>query len=161
MAVERSVEVEGLATRFLEHGTGAPVVLLHGASLGSSSDVWSRNLDDFAARGLRVLAPDLPGFGRTNAPADHSLAFRTRFVPRFLDALEIERAHVVGHSQSGRIAVALGSKEPGRVVRAVVVGTASLLPPLPDAARSDGDGDEGTDSEPTLEEARALLQGQL
>lgn len=161
MASERYVAVEGLRTRVIEHGAGAPVVLLHGASLGSSADVWERNLADFAAQGLHAIAPDLPGFGRTDPPGDPSLGFRTRFVPRLLDVLGIERAHLVGHSQSGRIVVTLGTKQAERVVRAVVAGTASLLPPLPGAAKDSGEGDEGTASEPTLEDARRLLEGQL
>ena len=64
--MERSLRVGGLNVRYLEHGEGAPVILLHGASLGSSADVWTRNLPALAAYRLRVIAPDLPGFGGSN-----------------------------------------------------------------------------------------------
>jgi len=156
---ERALRVDGLAVRCLEEGEGAPVVLLHGASLGSSADVWARNLPALAARGLRVIAPDLPGFGRTDNPADHSLGYRRRFVLALMDALELKRAAIVGHSQAGRIAVELAFGETPRIAKIVVLGTGSLLPPLEDAASADGD--EGTAAEPTLADARALLEHNL
>ncbi len=159
---ERFATVAGLRVRYVEEGSGAPVVLLHGASPGSSCDVWIPNLAALAARGLRLIALDQPGFGESDAPADPSVAFRTRFVPQFMEALALERADIVGHSQSGRIAVNLAVNENERVRRIVVVGTASLLPPLPDAAKGDaGEGDEGGATEPSVEEIRAMLESQL
>ncbi|HZS68448.1 MAG TPA: alpha/beta hydrolase [Burkholderiales bacterium] len=155
---ERSLRVDGLKVRCLEQGKGPAVLLLHGASLGSSADVWARNLVPLAAHGLRVIAPDLPGFGHTDNPADHSLTYRQRFVRMLMDALELERAALVGHSQAGRIAVQLAFTAPERVTRAVVVATGSLLPLLEGAA---SEGDEGTAAEPTLAETRTLLEGNL
>lgn len=159
---ERSGSVDGLRTRWLESGSGAPVVLLHGASLGSSADVWRPVMNELAERGLRVLAPDLPGFGETSNPQDHSVRFRMRFVPAFLQSLGIARAHVIGHSQSGRIPVMLAFERPECLERIVVVGTGSLLPPLPGAAKADGaEGDEGVAAEPTIEDVRAILEDNL
>ena len=155
---ERALRVDGLRVRCLEQGKGPAVLLLHGASLGSSADVWGRNLAPLAAHGLRVIAPDLPGFGHTDNPADHTLGYRQRFVTMLIDALELERAALVGHSQAGRIAVELAFREPQRVVKAVVVATGSLLPPLEGAA---AEGDEGTAAEPTLAQTRALLEANL
>jgi pimeloyl-ACP methyl ester carboxylesterase len=158
MAIEKYVDVGGLRTRYLEAGAGPVVLLLHGASLGSSADVWASNLEHLAARGLRVIAPDLPGFGLTDNVADHSVGFRAKFIPAFLDALGIDRAHVVGHSQSGQIAVQLAIKHPERVGKIVVLGTASTLPPLPDSSAGDAaEGDEGEETEPTIYETRRLL----
>jgi pimeloyl-ACP methyl ester carboxylesterase len=157
MARERFIEAGGLRIRYLEEGTGPAVVLLHGASLGSSADVWSGNLADLAARGLRVIALDQPGFGMSDNPEDASLGFRTRFIPEFLDKLRLECASLVGHSQSGRIVVKLGMEEPNRFPRIVVLGTGSLLPPLPGAAKGDV-GDEVGASEPTIDESRRQLE---
>jgi len=157
---ERWTGIDGLRVRYLEEGAGPALVLLHGASLGSSADVWSQNLTPLAARGLRVIAPDLPGFGLTDNPGDGSLAYRMRFVPALLDALGVDRAHVVGHSQAGRIAVMLGIERPERLLRIVVLATGGLLPPLPGAAAA-GDGEEGGSSEPTVDDARALLEDNL
>jgi pimeloyl-ACP methyl ester carboxylesterase len=158
--MERSTRVDGLSVRYLEQGEGAPVLLLHGASLGSSADVWTRNLPALAAHRLRAVAPDLPGFGGTDNPQDPSVAYRRRFVLSLMDALGIERAALVGHSQSGRVAVDLAFSHPQRVVRVIVVATGSLLPPLPDK-ESATDGEEGQLAEPTPADTRALLEGNL
>ena len=142
--------------RYLEEGSGPAVLLLHGASLGSSADVWSGNLRDLASYGLRVIAPDLPGFGMSDTPADHSVGFRMKYVVGLMDKLGIDRAHIVGHSQSGQIAVRLALSQPERLGKIIVLGTASMLPPLPDAADS-GDGDDGETAPPTLEQVRRQL----
>ena len=155
----KQTRVDGLSVRFFETGEGAPVILLHGASLGSSADVWTRNLAPLATHGLRVIAPDLPGFGGTDNPTDHSVAYRRRFIPMLMDALKIERAALVGHSQSGRVALDLAISDPQRVTKLVVLGTGSLLPPL--AEKAEAEGEEGSAAEPTLEDARALLEGNL
>lgn len=159
--MERSTRVDGLSVRYLEQGVGAPVLLLHGASLGSSADVWARNLPALAAHRLRAVAPDLPGFGGTDNPQDPSVAYRRRFVISFMDALGIERASLVGHSQSGRVAVDLAFSHPRRVASAVVLATGSLLPPLPEKEDAAAEGDEGQLTEPTLAQTRALLEGNL
>jgi 4,5:9,10-diseco-3-hydroxy-5,9,17-trioxoandrosta-1(10),2-diene-4-oate hydrolase len=159
--MERSLRVDGLSVRYLEEGEGAPVLLLHGASLGSSADVWTRNLPALAAYRLRALAPDLPGFGGTDNPQDRSVAYRRRFILCLMDALGIERASLVGHSQSGRVAVDLAFSHPQRVAKLVVLGTGSLLPPLADKEEPAADGEEGQLTEPTLADTRALLEGNL
>src|SRR5690349_23679545 len=126
----KKLRVDGLQARYFEAGEGVPVVLLHGASLGSSADVWTRNLAPLAGHGLRVIAPDLPGFGETDNPKDYSLAYRRDFVLKLMDVLGITRASIVGHSQSGRIALELAFRQPERIAKAVIVGTGSLLPSL-------------------------------
>ena len=159
MAIERFVDAGGIRARYLEEGSGPVVLLLHGASLGSSADVWARTMSDLAAIGMRAIALDLPGFGLTDNPPDHSVAFRARFIPAFLDAIGVDRAHVVGHSQSGQVAVRLAIDEPARIRKIVVLGTASMLPPLPNSAAGDAaEGDEGGDStEPTIHDVRRQL----
>ena len=138
----KQTRVDGLGVRYFEQGEGAPVLLLHGASLGSSADVWIRNLAPLASHGLRVIAPDLPGFGGTDNPTDNSVAYRRKFIPLFMDALNIERAALVGHSQSGRVALDLAIGEPGRVTKLVVLATGSLLPPLAEKAEAEGEDEE-------------------
>jgi pyruvate dehydrogenase E2 component (dihydrolipoamide acetyltransferase) len=121
--------------------------------------VWSRNLDALAAHGLRVIAFDQPGFGLSDEPQDPSVGFRTRFVPALMDALGLERAHLVGHSQSGRIVLSLALAQPRRLLKGVIVATGSLLPPLPGVSASEGD--EGEATEPSLEDTRRSLEATL
>lgn len=157
--IERRARIDGLDVRYLEEGGGVPVLLLHGASLGSSADVWTRNLASLAAHGLRLIAPDLPGFGGTDTPSDHSLGYRRRFVLALMEALELEHASIVGHSQAGRIAAELAFAQTPRVAKAVVLCTGSLLPPIEGSGAAEGD--EGGAEEPTLADARTLLEHNL
>jgi len=159
---EKFVEVDGLKTRYLEEGSGSAVLLLHGASLGSSADVWERNLGPLAAHALRVIAFDQPGFGATDNPTDYSVAYRRRFILRFMDALGIKKASLVGHSQAGNMAVGLAFDHTDRISKVVVLATGSILPPLAEGGKGGaGEGDEGGSSEPTLGETRKLLEANL
>jgi len=111
---------------------------------------------------LRVIACDQPGFGLSDDPGDFSVAYRTRFVFAFMDALRLPKACLIGHSQSGRIAVSLALEHGERVPGVVVLATGSLLPPLPGRGKPDAaEGEEGGAVEPTLEETRRLLEENL
>jgi pimeloyl-ACP methyl ester carboxylesterase len=157
---EKFVQVDGLKIRYLEEGAGPAVLLLHGASLGSSADVWERNLAPLASRGLRAIAFDQPGFGLSDNPKDYSVAYRRRFILQFMYALRITKGSLVGHSQAGAMAVSLAFDHPDRISKVVVLATGSLLPPLPEGGKQ-GEGEEGGSSEPTLAETRALLEENL
>jgi pimeloyl-ACP methyl ester carboxylesterase len=161
--MEKLIQVDGLRIRYLEEGKGPEVILLHGASLGSSAAVWERNLVPLANHGLRVIAYDQPGFGLSDDPRDHSVAYRWHFILQLMDALEIQKASLVGHSQAGVMAVGLAMDHPQRISKIIVVGTGSLLPPLPQGSRSGGarEGEEGADREPSLEDTQALLEQNL
>lgn len=160
---DKFVTVAGLRTRTIEQGHGPAVILLHGASLGSSADVWRRNLGPLADLGLRVVAYDQPGFGLTDDPPDWGIGFRTSFILKLMDALAIDRAALVGHSQAGNMAAELAVSNPDRVSHVVVLGTGSLLPPLSDGVKKSGpaEGEEGGDKEPTAADVRALLEHNL
>jgi len=160
---DKFIQVDALRTRYIEDGTGPAAILLHGASLGSSADVFERNLRPLAMAGLRAIAYDQPGFGLTDNPADYSVAYRRRFIMMFLDALGLEKAALVGHSQAGGMAIALAFEYPKRISKVMILGTGSILPPLPEAQKAAGarEGEEGTSAEPTLEQSRALLEHNL
>jgi pimeloyl-ACP methyl ester carboxylesterase len=163
---DKFVTVDGLRTRYIEEGSGAPVLLLHGASLGSSADVFIRNLAPLARAGFRAIAFDQPGFGLTDAPSDHSPAYRRDFTPKFMDALSLECAALVGHSQAGNPAVQLALKEPARYSHVIVLGTGSLLPPLDGAGDNEGAAQQRLErrmahQEPTIDDTRKLLEANL
>jgi 4,5:9,10-diseco-3-hydroxy-5,9,17-trioxoandrosta-1(10),2-diene-4-oate hydrolase len=161
------ITVDGLKIRYIEDGDGPPVLLLHGASLGSSADVFARNLPPLAKAGFQAIAFDQPGFGLSDVPADHSTAYRRDIVPKFMDALRLKQAALVGHSQAGNPAVQLALKEPARYTHIVVLGTGSLLPPLdgagPDRAAAAQQRLERrmAETEPTIEDTRKLLEANL
>jgi 3-oxoadipate enol-lactonase len=106
----------------------APVVLLlHG--LGSSGDDWSLQINALANR-YRVLAVDLPAHHRSPRPRGAlSIARMATAVDALLEALAIDRTHVVGLSLGGGVALALALHAPARVRSLVVVnGFARLRP---------------------------------
>ena len=98
----------------LTMGEGHDVLLLHG--LGSNKASF---LDTAAAlsRSYRVHALDLPGFGSSSKPATapYDARYFAEAVAGVLDALEIERAHLVGNSLGGRVAIETGLRHPERV----------------------------------------------
>jgi pimeloyl-ACP methyl ester carboxylesterase len=174
---DRFVKVDGRNIRYLEEGAGVPAILLHGSSLGSSADVFRRNLAALGRQGIRAIAVDLPGFGKSDAADGNSGAVdgmsgaqRKDFVLRFMDALGLERAALIGHSAAGSPVVSAALAHPERVSHVMILGTGSLLPPLETAAGKVGGRGEAAQArleermvrqEPTLEDTRALLEANL
>ena len=157
--MEKFTQVDGLKTCYLEEGSGPAVLFLHGASLGSSARAFERNLPAFAAAGFRAIAYDQPGFGFTDNPKDYTASYRTRFITKFMDAIDLERTALVGHSQAGGMAVRVAFDHPNRLTHLLVVGGGTALPPLPDKAAAGGpaEGQEGTSTNPTLEDMRKIM----
>ncbi len=161
---DKYLAVDGLRMRYIEEGTGPAVLFLHGASLGSSADVFVRNLGPFARAGLRAVAFDIPGFGLSDAPRKQTLAQQRNSIPKLIDAAGLGRTALIAHSRSGGFAVQLALEDPGRYSHIIILGTGTLLPALAEAqvgryeavqARVDKD---MAQKEPTLEDARKLLQ---
>jgi pyruvate dehydrogenase E2 component (dihydrolipoamide acetyltransferase) len=125
----QTVDAGGSAINFVKMGEGGtPIVFLHG--FGGDLNNWMFNQPDLAAA-RATYALDLPGHGAsTKQVADPSVAGLARTVLAFLDAVDIERAHLVGHSLGGAIALALGLDEPGRVASLTLVASAGLGPEI-------------------------------
>ncbi len=104
----------------LEAGTGPPALALHG--LGGTKGSFLPTVAGLAGR-FRVIAVDLPGFGDSDKPigASYDARFFARAVIDLLDALELERVHVIGNSLGGRIALEVGLQDPDRVGRLVLL----------------------------------------
>ncbi|HWE72871.1 MAG TPA: alpha/beta hydrolase [Stellaceae bacterium] len=167
MTADKYVTIDGLKIRYLEEGTGTPVVFMHGASLGSSADVFRRNLPNFAKAGFRAIAFDFPGYGLSEVGDDLGLAYQTNTAPKLIDALGLGKVALVAHSRSGGQAVQLAGKEPARYSHLVVLGTGGLIPPLPAdiegrynqvAARVDR---QMAESEPTPADTEKLMKADL
>ena len=120
------VQVGKVKTRYWDEGDGdPPVVLIHG--IGCYIENWLPSLGALAER-HRVCALDILGHGRTDKPADagYGTADLARFVREFMEAVGIERAHVVGHSLGGAIATRLALLYPSAVERLVLVASAGF-----------------------------------
>jgi pimeloyl-ACP methyl ester carboxylesterase len=111
-------------------GEGDPVLLIHG--FGASTYSWREVMPALAEK-YRVVAIDLYGFGWTERPDDWSRYTRDGQVELILDvmdALDIERAHLVGHSYGGSISMALAADHPDRVRSMVLVDAAAVDYPM-------------------------------
>ena len=164
---DKTIRAAGLNLRYLEAGAGHPVIFLHGGSLGSSADVFLRNMPAFAKAGFRALAFDQPGFGLSDVPDDHSVGLRRKSVLAFMDAMGLSAAALIAHSQAGGMAVQIALASPERVTHLAVLGTGTLLPPLEEAKEGlDGAAQQRLErkmahNEPTIEDTRKLLEANL
>jgi len=111
-------------------GRGFPLVLLHG--LGASSFSWRENIGPWS-RHYRVLAPDLPGHGRTppQAVPDFHLETLTRELLGLIDYYDLPRAALVGNSLGGSLALLLAREAPERFPALVLLAPAATLARLP------------------------------
>ena len=126
---ERVLPVGGREIFLAEAGSGTPVLLLHGGGPGATGLAsFSRNVDDLVEAGFRVLIPDLPGYGRSTKGLDQSDPFGdlALSVRGLLDALDLERAHLVGNSYGGGAALRLALDRPDRVDRMVLMGPGGI-----------------------------------
>lgn len=124
------IDSAGFATAYHDIGAGDPVVLLHGSGPGVSGwENWQRTIPALKD-GLRLIVPDLAGFGATRPPANYRYSVKgwAEQAVALLDALGISRASVVGNSMGGRIAQRLAVAWPDRVARLVLIGAASPRP---------------------------------
>jgi len=123
-----SINTGGFTTNYHDRGEGAPVLLLHGSGPGVSAWANWRLVIPHLAENFRVIAPDIVGFGFTERPDGISYDMDTwlKHALDFLDAMEIEQAHVIGNSFGGSLAVALAIRAPQRVSRLALMGSVGL-----------------------------------
>lgn len=118
-----SVRVGDIDVYYEIHGEGPPLVFIGG--LGVDLTVFAP-LTDLLARSFRVLTFDNRGAGRTDKPdAPYSIPIMADDTVGLMDALGLPRAHMVGISMGGRIAMELAAEHPSRVDRLVLISTAA------------------------------------
>lgn len=123
---DRYVMVGKVRTRYWCEGeNGSTVLLIHG--INSSIETWLPNLEVLCAS-HRVFAVDMLGHGRTDKPLEASYTINdlAQFVREFMKVVEIDRAHVVGQSLGGAVALRLTLRYPNVVERLGLVGSGGL-----------------------------------
>ena len=112
----RFIETNGIRMHLAEQGTGPLVVLLHG--FPETWQSWRQQMAALAEAGYHAVAPDMRGYGQTDAPADVA-AYTTLHlvgdVVGLLDALGAERAAIVGHDWGAAVAWQVALLRPDRV----------------------------------------------
>jgi pimeloyl-ACP methyl ester carboxylesterase len=110
------------------------VVLIHGAGFDHST--WALHSRWFAHHGYSVLAPDLPGHGRSAGRALRSIAEMANWTAALLNAAGSSKAHLVGHSMGSLIALETAARHPRKVSALTLVGTAAAMTVGPDLLKA-------------------------
>lgn len=119
----RQFTAAGVRSFVREEGAGEPVVCLHGVP--ASSYLYRRVLPELAGRGLRGIALDLPGLGLAERPADfdYSWSGLGRWAVAALDALELDRVHLMVHDLGGPVGFEIAAAAPERIRSLLVLNT--------------------------------------
>jgi pimeloyl-ACP methyl ester carboxylesterase len=122
-AAGRPFTAGGTTSFVRDQGRGAPVVLMHGVP--TSSFVYRKVIPALVDQGLRAVAFDLPGLGLAARPADfdYSWSGLSRWMGTALDALGIERCHLVVHDIGGPIGCGWAATSPDRVLSLTALNT--------------------------------------
>ena len=120
----QTFDAKGVKIHYLVQGQGEPVVLIHG--LYSSAELnWNvPGVISALAKDHQVIALDLPGYGQSDKP-DTKAAYGLQMVEDvvlLLDHLKVKKAHVVGYSMGGIVALKLIVEHPDRVLSGVLGG---------------------------------------
>ena len=123
-----SIPVDGHRLHYLAEGpaAGPVVVLVHG--LGGSAEDWRSLAPYLVKAGFRVYIPDLPGYGRSQKPADfsYSIPDQAAVVVSFLDALGLKQVDLGGWSMGGWIAQRVAFNHPDRIRRLMLFDSAGI-----------------------------------
>lgn len=121
------IDIDGVRTRYLTAGTGAPLLLLHG--VGLSGDCFIRNLAPLAEQ-FTVYAVDMLGHGFTAAPSFAGVAPQlamARHLSRMVDVLGLDSCHIGGSSFGALVAALMYLDRPERVRRLLLIGSGSVF----------------------------------
>jgi pimeloyl-ACP methyl ester carboxylesterase len=122
----RDVTLSHGKTRYLEQGSGHPVILLHGAAISGGADDFRPLLQQLGT-GFRFLAPDFIGFPPSDTYAHvDAFPYLTDFIREFQDGLGIKSSHIVGCTMGGWIAGLFAYESPNRVDKLVLTGSPGL-----------------------------------
>jgi len=122
-AAGRHFEAAGVQSFVREEGEGEPVLCLHGVP--ASSFLYRKVLPELSARGLRGTAFDYPGLGLAGRPSDFDYTWTGlgRFCAAAVDALELDRFHLVVHDIGGPVGFELAAAMPERVRSLTILNT--------------------------------------
>ena len=121
------IEVNGVRTFYVEHGSGDPVLLVHGLG-GTGTGIFKRLLAPLSGQ-HRVIAYDLRGSGQSSVtPGPYTVELLADDVDALLAALGLDAVTLVGHSLGGGIVLDYAATRPARVRAAIGIGAVTGLP---------------------------------
>jgi 2-hydroxymuconate-semialdehyde hydrolase len=126
--VGQSCHTGGFVTNYHDIGDGEAVLLIHGSGPGVSAWANWRGIIPELGRTYRAIAPDVVGFGYTEVPPDYvfSVESGVEQLLALMDHLGLKKAHLIGNSFGGALALHFTRRHPDRVDRLVLMGAVSL-----------------------------------
>ncbi|MDR2650259.1 MAG: alpha/beta fold hydrolase [Clostridiales bacterium] len=130
--IANSIQTGSFRTNYHDVGHGAAVLLLHGSGPGVTAWANWNKVFPYLKGSFRVIAPDLAGFGFTERVegAVYNMNLWVRQVVDLMDTMEIEKAHLVGNSFGGALALTLAIRYPARVDRLTLMGSMGVSFPI-------------------------------
>jgi pimeloyl-ACP methyl ester carboxylesterase len=125
-AIGKDVQANGIRTNYLESGSGdQTIVFVHGSGPGVTAYANWRGVLPVLGETFRCIAPDMVGFGYSERPENPNYSLDTWADQTLgvMDALGIQKAHLVGNSFGGAIALRLATQNPDRVDKMVLMGS--------------------------------------
>ena len=128
--------VEGVRVYYQELGSGYPVICIHGAGPGASAESNFKLNAGALAEKFRVILYDMPQYGKSAkiVLTEPRLKYNARILNGFSAGLGIEKAHIVGNSMGGQVAMKFGIDYPDKLSRVVIIGSGgvtSIFAPSP------------------------------
>ncbi len=121
------IEIDNLKIAYQVEGSGTPVILLHG--WGAEANTFSYVFDRLSNT-YQIYALDLPGFGLSEIPPNAwDASDYAKLIATFYSNLNINKAHLIGHSYGGRISIVLAAEQPEKVDKLILVDSAGIIPP--------------------------------
>jgi len=124
------VTIEGVRLHYQEQGSGYPVICIHGAGPGASAESnFKLNAGPFSEK-FRVVLYDMPQYGKSDkiVLTEPRLKYNARILAGFMRALAIDKAHIVGNSMGGQVAMKFGIDYPDQLTKVVVIGSGAVTP---------------------------------
>jgi pimeloyl-ACP methyl ester carboxylesterase len=124
--MEGYLDIDGVKVYYQAEGSGSAVILIH--SNGLSLGQWKYNVGPFS-KYYKVYVPDLPGFGLSDKPdAEYGVEYYVNFLKSFMDALQIQKAALIGSSLGGAVAAAFAARYSGSVTGIVLADPTGFVP---------------------------------
>lgn len=130
--IANSIQTGAFKTNYHDVGSGYPVMLLHGSGPGVTAWANWNKLFPLLKDDFRILAPDMAGFGYTEREKNpvYSMNNWVQQTIELFDALDIEKANLVGNSFGGALAMSMAIKYPERINKLVLMGSMGVSFPL-------------------------------
>lgn len=119
--------IQGIQTAEVIVGEGKPIVMLHG--WGANLGLVTPLAEKLVPLGYQCFVPDMPGFGQTASPSSSwSVHDYVKWVMAYLDARQLERFYLFGHSFGGRLGLVLGAECGERIIKMALADAAGIRP---------------------------------